>query len=140
MNNITDFLGWHAAQRGMTREEYTAYFLSEGKNIKTFEAFVKEEAINAGPESEVVIDDLITHNGTEISSEEILGIIISSDNDKQVEDKIREKYGELAFSTEDISKIVQYYNDYSAEQKEKELEAEKEAEGGEGGDDPLAGI
>jgi hypothetical protein len=107
--------------------------------IKTFEQFVAEEAINAGPESEVVIDDMITHNGTEISSEEILGIVISSDNDKQVEDKIREKYGELAFSTEDISKVISYYNDYNAEIKEKEKEKEEEAEGGEG-DDPLAGI
>lgn len=108
--------------------------------IKTFEQFIaiKEDAINAGPESEVVIDDMITTNGTEISAEEILGIIVSSDNEKQVETKIREKYGELAFSTEDISIIKKYWNDYSAENKEKELEAEKEAEGGE--EDPMAGI
>jgi len=117
--------------------------------MKTFEQFiaVTESAINAGPESEVVIDDMITSNGTEISSEEILGIIMSCDNEKQVEEKIREKYGELAFATEDISTIKKYWNDLSAENKEKELEAGKEEEGDAGGDaggdgekDPLADI
>lgn len=138
MNKLTDFLGWHAAQRGMTREEFSAYYLSEGNNIMSFDAFAgsaNEEAINAGPESEVVIDDMITTDGTEISSEEILGIIVSSDNEKQVEDKMYDKYGNTSFSEEDMSTIKTYYNDYSAENKEEELEKEKEAEeGGEGGE------
>jgi hypothetical protein len=148
MNKLTDFLGWHAAQKGMTREEFSAYFLSEGNNIKSFDEFAgpaNEEAINAGPESEVVIDDLITTDGTEISSEEILGIIVSSDNEKQVEDKMYDKFGQTSFSEEDMSTIKTYYNEYSTENKEEELEKEKEAEeGGEGegggGDDPLGDI
>ena len=148
MNKLTDFLGWHAAQRGMTREEFSAYFLSEGNNIKSFDEFAgpaNEEAINAGPESEVVIDDMITTDGTEISSEEILGIIVSSDNEKQVEDKMYDKFGQTSFSEEDMSTIKTYYNEYSTENKEEELEKEKEAEEGgegegEGGDDPLGDI
>lgn len=30
VNNFQDFLSQHAASNGMTREEYTAYFLGEG--------------------------------------------------------------------------------------------------------------
>ena len=109
--------------------------------LKTFEQFVSanEEAINAGPESEVVVDDMITTNGTKISSEEILGIVVSSDNEKQLVDKMYDKFGQTSFSEEDISTLKKYWNDYSAENKEEELEKEKE--GGEGeGDDPLADI
>jgi len=112
--------------------------------LKTFEQFVaaNEEAINAGPESEVVVDDMITTDGTEISSEEILGIVVSSDNEKQLVDKMYDKFGDTAFSEEDISTLKKYWNDYSAENKEEELEKEKEAEGGEEGseEDPLADI
>lgn len=110
------------------------------KTLKTFEQFVaaNEEAINAGPESEVVIDDMVTTDGTEISSEEILGIVVSSDNEKQVEDKMYDKFGNTSFSEEDISILKKYWTEYSTENKEEELEKEKE----EGGDeeDPLADI
>lgn len=111
------------------------------KTLKTFEQFVaaNEEAINAGPESEVVIDDMVTTDGTEISSEEILGIVVSSDNEKQVEDKMYDKFGNTSFSEEDISILKKYWTDYSAENKEAELEKEKEEEGGDE-EDPLAGI
>ena len=102
--------------------------------IKTFEQFVAEEAINAGPESEVVIDDMITHNGTEISSEEILGIVISSETEEEVKDKMYDKFGQTTFAEADISKVVGYWNAYQAEIKEKEKEEEKKKEGGEGGD------
>ena len=109
--------------------------------IKTFEHFmaITEAAINAGPESEVVVNDMITTNGTEISSEEILGLVVSSDNEKALEDRLRSKYDKLTFSKEDISTIIKYWNEYSAEIKEKELEAEKEEEGGDE-EDPMAGI
>lgn len=108
------------------------------KRVKLFEQFISEDAINANPDSEVVIDDMITHDGTEISSEEILGIIVSADNEEQAVDKMYDKFGQTAFSEEDISTIKKYWNDLSAEEKEAEKEAEEEAEGGdgaEGGDD-----
>lgn len=31
MDNIKDFIDFHAERAGMTREEYTAYYLSEKK-------------------------------------------------------------------------------------------------------------
>jgi len=34
MNNIKDFIDFHAESAGMTREEYTAYYLSEKKEPK----------------------------------------------------------------------------------------------------------
>jgi hypothetical protein len=34
MNNIKDFIDFHAENAGMTREEYTAYYLSEKKEPK----------------------------------------------------------------------------------------------------------
>ena len=34
MDNIKDFIDFHAEQAGMTREEYTAYYLSEKKSGK----------------------------------------------------------------------------------------------------------
>jgi hypothetical protein len=117
------------------------------KNLKTFEQFiisVNEDAIKAGEESEVVIDDMITARGKEISSEELLGIVISSETEEEVVDKMYDKFGQLSFATEDIEKVKKYFNDYQAELKEKEKEAEKEAEGGDGADggdeDPLAGM
>lgn len=111
------------------------------KNLKTFEQFIgtaNEAAIKAGEESEVVIDDMITTNGTEISSEEILGIVISSSTEQEASDKMYDKFGQLAFSTEDIETVKKYWNDIQAEKKEQEKEAEDE--GGEEGGDPLAGL
>lgn len=115
------------------------------KSIKTFEQFVSsmnEDTIKAGPESEVEFGDVITKDGVEISSEELLGLAISSETEGEFKDKLYDKFGQDAFSEEDMSKAVAMYNDYQAEQKEKEKEAEKEAEGAEGGDaeDPLAGL
>ena len=103
--------------------------------ILTFEQFLSgatktnEDAIKAGEESEVVIDDMITTNGTEISSEELLGIVISSETEEEVKDKMYDKFGQTTFAEEDISKVVGYWNEYQAEIKEKEKEAEKEKEG-----------
>lgn len=111
------------------------------KNLKTFEQFIggmNEEAIKAGEDSEVVIDDMITTNGTEISSEELLGIIVSSETEEEAADKMYDKFGQLAFSTEDIETVKKYWNDVQAEKKEKEKEAEDEA-GGDGEGEDAAG-
>jgi len=37
------FIDWHRATMGMSVEEYTAFFLSESNNIKTFEQFSLNE-------------------------------------------------------------------------------------------------
>lgn len=97
--------------------------------LKTFEQFVNEAAIKAGPESEIVIQDMITRNDTEISAEEILGLVVSCDSEEEMAEKAYDKFGNAAFSEEEIMLLKKYWNDYSAEQKEKEAEAEKEEEG-----------
>jgi len=44
MNRITDFIDFHSSMMGMSREEYTAYYLSENRGTKTFEQFsINEE-------------------------------------------------------------------------------------------------
>ena len=111
------------------------------KTLLTFEQFLSnsnktnEEAIKAGEESDVVIDDMITRDGTEISSEELLGIIVSSETEEEAVDKMYDKFGQTAFSEEDISKLKAYWNEVETEKKEKEKEEEKEKEGeGDGAD------
>lgn len=102
--------------------------------LKTFEQFVNEAAIKAGPESEIVIQDMITRDGTEISAEEILGLVVSCDSEEEMAEKAYDKFGNAAFAAEEIMLLKKYWNDYSAEQKEAEKEAEEEAEGEEGDD------
>ena len=105
--------------------------------LKTFEQFVNEAAIKAGPESEIVIQDMITRDGTEISAEEILGLVVSCNSEEEMAEKAYDRFGNAAFSEEEIMLLKKYWNDYSAEQKEAEKEAEEETEGEEGeeGDD-----
>lgn len=97
--------------------------------LKTFEQFVNEAAIKAGPESEIVIQDMITRDDTEISAEEILGLVVSCESEEEMAEKAYDRFGNAAFSEEEIMILKKYWNDYSAEQKEKEAEAEKEEEG-----------
>ena len=110
------------------------------KHVKLFEEFINEDSVKAGQESELVIKDMITQDGTEISSEEILGLAVSSESEEEMVEKMYDKYGNTTFSEEDMSILKKYWNDYSAEQKEKEMEAEKEAEEESGEEDPLADI
>ena len=108
------------------------------KHVKLFEEFINEDSVKAGKESDIVIKDMITQDGTEISSEEILGLVVSSESEEEMVEKMYDKYGNTTFSEEDMSTLKGYWNEYSAEQKEKEVEAEKEAEEDAGGEDPLA--
>jgi hypothetical protein len=113
--------------------------------IKTFEEFtgsLQEDAINAGEDSKVVIDDVTLDSGKEIKSTEILGAIMSSKSEKEFKEYFYEVYGNTAFTEEDIFTLVKFFNDYQEEQAEKEKEEEKEAEKEEGGgeEDPLAGL
>lgn len=97
--------------------------------LKTFEQFVNEAAIKAGKDSEIIIQDMVTRDDTEISAEEILGLVVSSESEEEMAEKAYDKFGNAAFSEEEIMLLKKYWNDYSAEQKEKEAEAEKEEEG-----------
>lgn len=111
------------------------------KHIKLFEQFLKEskDSVLAGPDSKVEVDSVITVKGKTISAQEILGAIISSDTEKEIEQYFYDKYGEGSFSIEAMSSIKKAFNDYGAEQAEEEKDEEKEEEGGEdkeeGGDE-----
>jgi acyl-coenzyme A synthetase/AMP-(fatty) acid ligase len=112
------------------------------KIIKTFEEFtnsLQEDAIDAGEDSKVVIDDVTLDSGKEIKSTEILGAILSSKSEKDFKDYFYNEYGNTAFTEEDIFTLVKFYNDYQEEVAQKEKDAEKEAEGGKE-EDPLADI
>lgn len=113
--------------------------------IKTFEEFtnsLQEDAIDAGEDSKVVIDDVSLDSGKEIKSTEILGAIMSSKSEKEFKEYFYDEYGNTAFTEEDMFTLVKFFNDYQEETAEKEKEEEKEAEGGEDGaeEDPLADI
>jgi hypothetical protein len=99
--------------------------------LKTFEQFVNEAAIKAGEDSEIVIQDMVTRDGTEISAEEILGLVVSCSSEEEMAEKAYDRFGNAAFSEEEIMMLKKYWNDYSAEKKEAEKEAEEEADGGE---------
>lgn len=112
------------------------------KIMKTFEEFtgsLKEDAINAGQDSDVIIDDVSLDSGKEIKSTEILGAILASKSEKEFKEYFYKQYGNGAFTEEDMFTLVKSFNEYTEEQAEKEKEAEKEAEGGKE-EDPLAGI
>lgn len=116
--------------------------------MKTFEEFtnsLREDAIDAGEDSKVVIDDVTLDSGKEIKSTEILGTILSSKTEKEFKQYFYDEYGNGAFTEEDMFTLTKFFTDYQEEQAEKEKEEEKDAEGGEGGEDggeedPLAGL
>lgn len=119
--------------------------------IKTFEEFTSsseniEETNVASPgtESKVKVDDFTTDAGKLIKSIEIVGVIVSSETEKEFKDYFYNEYGEGAFTEADMSSLVKHYNEYTEEENAEEAEKEKEEEEAkdkeEGGDDPLAGL
>lgn len=123
------------------------------KIIKTFEEFtssrsnksLKEDAIDAGADSKVVVDDVTLDSGNEIKSTEILGTILSSKSEKEFKEYFYNEYGNTAFTEEDMFTLVKFYSDYQQEVAQKEKDAEKaakdaEEEKGAGKKDPLADI
>jgi acyl-coenzyme A synthetase/AMP-(fatty) acid ligase len=112
------------------------------KIIKTFEEFtssLQEDAIDAGEDSKVVVDDVTLDSGKEIKSTEILGTILSSKSEKEFKEYFYKEYGNTAFTEEDMFTLVKFFNDYQEEVAQKEKDAEKDAEGGEE-EDPLADL
>ena len=111
------------------------------KIIKTFEDFISEEALRAGEDSKVIIDEITLDSGSTIKAAEILGAITASITDEEFKQYFYDNYGEAAFGEGEIDQLVKIYNDKQAEDLEAEKAAEKEEEeGAEGGDDPLAGM
>lgn len=112
------------------------------KIIKTFEDFLTEDALRAGEDSQVVIDDIDLDSGSTIKAAEILGAITASITDEEFKQYFYDSYGENAFGEGEIDQLVKIYNDKAAEDLEAEKEKEKEAGKEEGGDaeDPLAGL
>jgi hypothetical protein len=96
--------------------------------VKLFEQFIKEETMKPGEESEVTIDDITLEDGKTISSAEIVGVIVNSENEKQLEEYFFDKYGQNAFKQGELAEIKQKWNEWYAEQKEEEADAEKEEE------------
>lgn len=101
------------------------------KYVKLFEQFIKEDAMKPNEESEVIVDDIKLENGKIISSAEIVGVIINSESEAELEEYFYSKYGQNAFKAGELAEINKLWNEYTAEEKEKEAEEEKEAEGGE---------
>jgi uncharacterized protein with ParB-like and HNH nuclease domain len=114
------------------------------KNLKTFEEFIstkiQEDALKAGEESELYIDDVKLDSGEDIKSAEILGSILAKSTEKEFKQYFYDEYGEGAFAEGEIDQLVKMYNDYKTEEAEKEKEEEGDAEGEGEEDDPLAGI
>jgi len=112
------------------------------KIIKTFEEFtgtLHEDAIDAGEDSKVVIDDVKIESGKEIKSTEILGAIMSSNSEKEFKEYFYNAYGNTAFTTEDMFTLTKFFNEYQQEEAEKEKEKEKEKKDSKE-EDPLAGL
>ena len=112
------------------------------KIIKTFEEFtssLQEDAIDAGEDSKVVVDDVTLDSGKEIKSTEILGTILSSKSEKEFKEYFYNEYGNGAFTEEDMFTLLKFYSDYQQEIAQKEKDAEKDDAGGEE-EDPLADL
>jgi hypothetical protein len=109
------------------------------KKVKLFEEFINEGSLQTGESGDVTIKDMTTYSGKEISAEEILGLIVSNKTEDDMIDAVYKKYGQTTFSEEDISTLRKDWNDYNADKKEAELEAEKEKEEGAKGDGEAGG-
>jgi hypothetical protein len=112
------------------------------KIIKTFEDFIAEDAMKAGEDSKIYVEDLKLDSGPTIKSAEILGVITSSKTEGEFKEYFYAEYGVDAFAEGEMDVLVAYYLDKSAEDAEQEKEEEKEAEADAGGgeEDPLAGV
>lgn len=108
------------------------------KYVKLFEEFINEDATQVTPDSDVIIDDYMMDDAeTQIKSTEIIGAIVSSESEDDFLDYFYKTYGNGAFTENDISTLITYYQEYRAEVNAEETEAEEqEAED----KDPLADL
>lgn len=108
------------------------------KIIRTFEEFIQEDALKAGEDSKLYVDDLKLDSGPVIKSAEILGAITASNTETEFKDYFFREYGNDAFAEGEISVLVKYYLDKETEEAEEEKDEEGgEGEGGEEGGDDL---
>lgn len=110
------------------------------KLIKTFEEFVTEDAMKAGEDSKIYVEDLKLDSGSTIKSAEILGVITSSKTESEFKEYFYSEYGVDSFAEGEMDILVAYYLDKSAEDAEQEKEEEKETDTGGGEEDPLADV
>ena len=107
---------------------------------RTFESFIKkvnEDALKAGEESDVYIDDYTLDSGETIKSAEILGAIQAYQTEKEFQQYFFDEYGEGSFASGELDKLTKFFNEVKAEEKEEDADSEKEGDegGDEGGDD-----
>jgi hypothetical protein len=95
------------------------------------ESIIQEGAVNVTPESDVIVDDYTTDDGKEIKATEIVGALVSSKTEDEYVEYFYEVYGQGAFTSVDISTLVQYYHKYLEEVNAEEVEAEESEEEGE---------
>tara|TARA_B110000858_G_scaffold74919_2_gene87023 strand:- start:22 stop:369 length:348 start_codon:yes stop_codon:yes gene_type:complete len=110
------------------------------KIIKTFEEFISEDALKAGEDSKIYVEDLTLDSGETIKSAEILGAITASKTESEFKDYFYKEYGNDAFAEGEMDILLAFYLDKSAEDAEEEKEAEGEEETDdkeEGADDEL---
>ena len=109
------------------------------KHLKTYSEFagVEEDAVK-GQDSKVTVDDVyIGKLDRELKGAEILGAIKAAETEGEFKDYFYDEYGNGTFTTAEISKLLTFYNGYEEEDNLADAEAEKEEEGGEGGEDDL---
>lgn len=111
------------------------------KIYRTFESFVKkvnEDALKAGEESDVYVDDYTLDSGETIKSAEILGAIQAFQTEKEFKQYFFGEYGEGSFASGELDKLTKFFNEVKAEEKEEDAEEEDGGEeGGEEGSDDL---
>lgn len=106
------------------------------KYVKTFEQFIFENDAVKAPDSKEYIDDVIIKSGKTVKAAEILGAITASETEEEFKSYFFEQYGNDAFTVEDMSKLLTYFNKYQEEKNAKETEEEeKEKEKEDAGDE-----
>ena len=98
------------------------------KIFKTFEEFIQEDALKAGEDSKIYVEDVKLDSGATIKSAEILGAITASQTEKEFKDYFYREYGNDAFAEGEMDILAAYFLDKSAEDAEAEKEEEAEAE------------
>ncbi len=107
------------------------------KHLKTYSEFasIEEDAVK-GQDSKVTIDDVyVASLDREIKGAEILGAIKAAQTEGEFKDYFYDEYGNGAFTTEEISKLLSFYSGY--EEEDNAADAEKEKEEDKDGEDDL---
>lgn len=122
MKNLRDFSNY------INESEDSNYAPVTIKKFNEFVNGVEEDAVKAGEDSDVVIDDITLDSGEEIKGAEILGAIIDSETEKEFKDYFYNEYGNGSFTEADIMTLIKFYNEYQEEKNAEKAEKEKEEE------------